>query len=194
MTSIARAGACLAGSPSQTAGPYLAIGMGWADGPYAAAPDAEGAFWLRGRLLDGNGEPVEDGMVETWQADPAGRFPHPDDPRGAASFPGFRYLGRSLTVDAGAFAIRTLRPGRLPDGAGGWQAPHINVSVFARGLLNRVITRIYFADELDANAEDDVLNSVPDDQRATLLAQPSPDGYAWDIVLQGERETAFFTV
>lgn len=182
-------------TPSQTAGPYLAIGMRWEDGPYAAAPDTPGAFWLRGRLLDGKGDAVGDGMIETWQADPRGRFNHPDDPRGPATYPGFRNFGRCLTGPGGEWGIHTLKPGRVPDGAGGLQAPHINVSIFARGLLHRVVTRVYFGDEPEANNVDDVLAALPTDEaRATLQARPSADGYRLDIVLQGVNETVFFAI
>ena len=181
-------------TPSATVGPYLAIGLTWEDGPFAVAPDTDGAIWIRGTVVDGNGDVVPDAMVETWQADPDGRFDHPDDPRGAVAHPGFRGFGRAHTVD-GEYAICTLKPGRLPDGDGGLQAPHLDVSVFARGLLDRVVTRIYFADEAAANAEDAVLRSLPDDAaRGTLIATPTEDGYRLDIRLQGERETVFFVV
>jgi protocatechuate 3,4-dioxygenase, alpha subunit len=188
-------------TPSATVGPYLAIGLTWADGPYAVAEGTEGAIWLRGRVFDGNGDLVPDAMVETWQADPDGGFDHPDAPAGAGRFPGFRGFGRSHTVQpAGEYGVLTLKPGRVDDGTGRRQAPHVDVSVFARGLLDRVVTRIYFADEAAANAEDDVLLSLPDEEsRQTLLAQPSADGYRLDIHLQdcagkGMRETVFFAV
>jgi protocatechuate 3,4-dioxygenase alpha subunit len=150
-----------------------------------------GAFWLRGSVLDGAGEPVVDALVETWQADRDGRFDHPDDPRGASSTPGFRGFARSETLQ-GEFAVLTTKPGRVPLADGSLQAPHIDVSVFARGLLDRVVTRVYFADEPAANAQDRVLAGLPDDARATLLAWPSDDGYRFDIRLQGSRETVFF--
>jgi protocatechuate 3,4-dioxygenase alpha subunit len=182
-------------TPSQTVGPFLAIGLSWEDGAYVVAPDTDGAIWLRGTVTDGNGDLVPDALIETWQADPDGRFDHPDDPRGAVARPGFRGFGRSETVDGGEYAICTLKPGRLPDGEGGLQAPHVDVSVFARGLLDRVVTRIYFPDEAEANAEDAVLRSLPDDAaRQTLIATPTDDGYRLDIRLQGERETVFFAV
>jgi protocatechuate 3,4-dioxygenase alpha subunit len=182
-------------TPSQTVGPYLAIGLTWDDGPLVAEPGTPGAFWLRGQLLDGAGEAVPDGMVETWQADGDGRFDHPDDPRGAVRTPGFRGLGRSLTDADGRWAVHTVKPGRLPDGLGGLQAPHLDVSVFARGLLDRVVTRVYFADEPAANAQDATLLALPDDAaRATLLARPDQDGYRLDITLQGPDETVFFRV
>jgi protocatechuate 3,4-dioxygenase, alpha subunit len=181
-------------TPSATVGPYLSIGLAWDDGPHVVAPGTPGAIWLRGAILDGNGDRVPDAMVETWQADPDGRFDHPDDPRGAVAHTGFRGFGRSQTVDGGEYAICTLKPGRVPDGEGGLQAPHVDVSVFARGLLDRVVTRIYFADEAAANAEDAVLRSVPEERRPTLLAQPSDDGYRLDIRLQGDGETVFFAL
>ena len=182
-------------TPSQTVGPYLAIALRWPDGPFVVPERTSGAVWLRGRVLDGDGQPVTDALVETWQADPDGRFDHPDDPRGATppSLPGFRGFGRSETV-SGEYAVLTVKPGRVPDGDGGLQAPHVDLSVFARGLLDRVVTRLYFADETTANAEDPVLQSLPEPARRTLLAQPTDDGYRLDIRLQGENETTFFRV
>jgi protocatechuate 3,4-dioxygenase alpha subunit len=181
-------------TPSATVGPYLAIGLTWPDDIWAAAEGAEGGVWIRGRVFDGAGDVIPDAMVETWQADPDGGFPSPEDPRGASSYPGFRGFARAQTI-TGRFGIFTLKPGRVPDGEGGLQAPHIDVSVFARGLLDRVVTRIYFADEAEANAEDVVLRSLPDEAaRQTLVASPAEDGYTFDIRLQGERETVFFAV
>lgn len=182
-------------TPSQTAGPFLSIGLRWPDGPHVVPEGTPGAVWLRGRVVDGEGHVVTDALVETWQADPAGRFGHPDDPRGATAppVPGFRGFGRSETLD-GEYAVLTVKPGRVPDGDGGLQAPHVDVSVFGRGLFHRVVTRVYFADEQEANAEDDLLSSLPEDRRRTVLARPTPDGYRLDIVLQGTDETVFFDV
>lgn len=183
-------------TPSQTVGPYLAIGLRWPDGPHAVPPGAPGGVWLRGRVLDGNGEPVLDALVETWQADPDGAFDHPDAPRrpSAPAAQAFRGFGRSETLD-GEYGIHTLKPGCVPDPTGALQAPHVDVSVFARGLLDRVVTRLYFGDEADANALDPVLRSLPDDRaRRTLVATPSADGYRLDITLQGPDETVFFTL
>ena len=183
-------------TPSQTVGPYLSIGLTWDDGPFVAREGTPGGFWIRGRVTDGNGDPVPDGLIETWQSDPDGRFDHPDDPRGAVapSVAGFRGFGRSATDKDGEWGVYTLKPGRLPDVEGAWQAPHIDVSVFARGMLHRVVTRIYFADEEAANTSDSVLASVPASARETLIATPSDDGYRFDIRLQGERETVFFAL
>ena len=182
-------------TPSATVGPYLAIGLNWPDGAWAAAEGTPGGIWIRGRIFDGAGDLVPDAMVETWQADPDGRFPSPEDPRGASAYPGFRGYSRVATVHPpGEFAVFTLKPGRVPDGEGGLQAPHVDVSVFARGVLDRVVTRVYFADEADANAEDPVLQALPEDRRGTLVAQPTDDGYRLDIRLQGDGETVFFAL
>ena len=181
-------------TPSQTVGPYLSIGLTWTDGVFAADPGTPGAFWLRGRLFDGVGTPIPDGLVESWQADPDGALDSPEDPRGGRPCPGFRGYARSGTDAEGAFEIFTVKPGRLPDGAGGWQAPHIDLSVFARGMLDRVITRAYFGDEAAANQSDAVLVTVPADRRETLIAHPSADGYRLDVHLQGDDETVFFSL
>ncbi|QVQ53569.1 protocatechuate 3,4-dioxygenase subunit alpha [Spiractinospora alimapuensis] len=184
-------------TPSQTVGPYLHIGLPWDGGPYAADADAPNAFWIRGTVYDGEGTPVRDALIETWQADPDGRFNHPDDPRGAMTYPGFRGFARSDTRDGGAYAVRTLKPGVVP-GPAGPQAPHIDVSVFARGMLHRVVTRIYFPEEVEANASDPVLSAITEeDARATLVATKADDGYTFDIRIQGGptgRETVFFDI
>ncbi|GAA3385752.1 protocatechuate 3,4-dioxygenase subunit alpha [Cryptosporangium minutisporangium] len=183
-------------TPSQTVGPYLSIGLTWDDGVFVAPKGTPGGFWIRGRLTDGNRDTVPDGLIETWQADPEGRFNHPDDPRGAVapSVEGFRGFGRSATDANGEWAVHTVKPGRVPGVDGALQAPHVDVSVFARGMLQRVVTRIYFADEEAANASDSVLASVPAAARETLLATPTEDGYRFDIRLQGDGETAFFAL
>jgi protocatechuate 3,4-dioxygenase alpha subunit len=165
--------------------------MTWEDGPYVVAAGTPGAIWLRGRLIDGAGDPVPDGVIETWQADPGGRFPGDE-----GSVGGFRGIGRCATDADGRYAILTLKPGIVAAVEGGRaavQAPHVDVSVFARGLLKRAVTRMYFADEAAANAADPVLAAIADDAaRQTLVAEPTPDGYELDIRLQGARETVFF--
>ncbi len=163
-------------TPSQTVGPYLAIALPWADGAFVVPSGTPGAIVITGIVRDGAGEPVPDALVETWQADPDSRFNHPDDPRGAAepAAAGFRGFGRCPTDADGRYWIVTLRPGPLPTADGGTQAPHIDVSVFARGLLNRVVTRIYLPGE-EANSADPVLNSIADPaRRATLIAVAEP--------------------
>jgi protocatechuate 3,4-dioxygenase, alpha subunit len=182
-------------TPSQTVGPYLAIGLPWADGADVVAEGTPGAVVITGRLLDGAGDPVPDGMIETWQADPAGRFDHPDDPRGAVGAAGFRGFGRSATDADGRFWVRTVKPGALPSGGAAAEAPHLDVSVFARGLLDRVITRIYFPDEEAANARDPVLGSLDPADAARLVAVPDDQGALhFDIRLQGADETPFFRI
>jgi protocatechuate 3,4-dioxygenase alpha subunit len=180
-------------TPSQTIGPFFAVGLPWPDGPEVVAEGTPGAVVVGGRVLDGAGGP--DALVETWQADPAGRFAHPDDPRGPSDS-GFRGFGRCATDAAGRWAVRTVKPGPLPAPEGGTEAPHLDVSVFARGLLQRVVTRIYFPDEAEANAADPLLGSIPDPElRARLVAVPDGEGgLGFDIWLQGERETPFLAI
>jgi protocatechuate 3,4-dioxygenase, alpha subunit len=179
-------------TPSQTVGPFFSLGLPWEDGPYVVPEGTAGAIRVRGRVFDGALAPVPDALIETWQADPDGRFDHPDDPRGRA--PGFRGFGRCPTGDDGSWEIVTLKPGPVPGTNGAVQAPHLAVSLFARGLLNRVVTRIYFGDEAEANAADPVLGLLDGDRRATLVAAPADGGYTIDFHLQGARETAFFRV
>jgi protocatechuate 3,4-dioxygenase alpha subunit len=185
-------------TPSQTVGPYFSFGLTdpWPAGREVVPLDTPGRIRVFGRVLDGAGAPLPDAMIETWQADSDGRFAHPDDPRGAVQWPAdFRGFGRSGTDDEGRWEIHTLKPGRFPDREGRLQAPHLAVTVMSRGMLQRLVTRIYFGDEPAANAEDSVLASLPEDARATIVATPRADaGYELDIHLQGEHETAFFSV
>ncbi|MBX6356108.1 MAG: protocatechuate 3,4-dioxygenase subunit alpha [Micromonosporaceae bacterium] len=183
-------------TPSQTVGPFLHIGLPWPDGPYVVPEGTPGAIRITGQVIDGAGEPVPDAIVETWQADPDGRFAHPDDPRGAQppALDGFRGFGRCPTDAQGRYEILTVKPGPLPAPEGGMEAPHLNVSVFSRGLLDRLVTRIYFPDEAEANAADPVLNAVPESRRGTLVATPDGAGLRFDIRMQGENETVFFAV
>jgi protocatechuate 3,4-dioxygenase, alpha subunit len=179
-------------TPSQTVGPFFSHALAWPDGQHVVPAGTSAAFWLRGRVLDGAGDGVPDAFVESWQADPAGRFNHPDDPRGdGVDFQGF---ARALTDPEGQWAILTVRPGRVPDHTGRMQAPHLDLSIFARGLLDRVVTRVYLPDETAANLEDPVLSAVPLERRSTLIASPEPDGFRFDIHLQGTGETVFFDV
>jgi protocatechuate 3,4-dioxygenase alpha subunit len=177
-------------TPAQTVGPFLSLGLAWPDGPCVVDPSTSGAIRIAGRLLDGRGDPVADGLIETWQADPDGCFPEPGDGDKA-----FRGIGRCLTNPQGAWEIVTLKPACLRSADGGTEAPHLDVSVFARGLLHRLVTRIYFADEAEANESDPVLSSLPDDAaRATLVASAVDGGYRIDIHLQGPHETVFFVL
>ena len=191
-------------TPSQTVGPFFAYGLtpeqyGYGHksiaGPVLTAPDTHGErIRVEGRVLDGDGDPVGDAMVEIWQADAQGRYAHPADPRGSnLPFTGFGRAGTGADPD-NRFVFETVKPGAVGDG----QAPHLNVILFMRGLLSHVYTRIYFSDEADANAADPVLAALPESRRETLIAErvETPHGpvYRFDIHMQGEHETVFFDV
>jgi protocatechuate 3,4-dioxygenase, alpha subunit len=182
-------------TPSQTVGPYFAIGLPWPEGPQAVAPGTAGAITIRGRIYDGAGELIPDYLLETWQADPDGRFADVWGHGGPSSLEGFRGFARIGQEDGdGSFELLTVKPGAVTLRSGAVAAPHIDVSVFARGMLHRCVTRFYFADEERANAADAVLATVPADRVGTLLAAPVEGGYEIDIRLQGPGETVFFAV
>jgi protocatechuate 3,4-dioxygenase, alpha subunit len=182
-------------TPSQTVGPFFSIGLPWDGGADAVPEGTPGAIRISGTVYDGEGEVVPDALIETWQADPEGRFADLEGHGGPSALADFRGFARSGYEDGdGTWAIRTVKPGPVPGPDGTAQAPHIDVSVFGRGMLHRVVTRIYFADEPEANAADPVLAAVPGDRRDTLLAEPTDHGYRFDIHLQGPRETVFFAV
>jgi protocatechuate 3,4-dioxygenase alpha subunit len=186
-------------TPSQTVGPFFHLGMArpdWAD-LTVGNPKGE-RIAIEGRVLDGDGAPVPDAVIEVWQANAAGRYNHSDDKRDDAPLdPGFRGFGRVATGEDGGFRLVAIKPGPVPGRGNAWQAPHINVAVFARGLLRHLHTRIYFAND-PRNAADPLLSSIEDDTvRDTLLARRAegePPVYRFDIVLQGENETAFLDI
>ncbi len=183
-------------SPSQTIGPFYHFGLTSAPalGCLVRAGAKGHRIRVRIRLLDGDGLPVPDGMIELWQADAAGRYDHPADQQDIPPDSAFCGFGRLSTDPDGVCVFDTIYPGRVPDGLGGCQAPHINVSVFARGLLDRLCTRVYFSGD-PALSEDVVLALVPEERRKSLLADPDPAAdcqWNFDIHLQGERETVFF--
>jgi protocatechuate 3,4-dioxygenase alpha subunit len=188
-------------TPSQTVGPYLHIGL--VPGPYgvrevfspvvadAGIPGSH--IRIEGRVLDGAGAVMPDAMLEIWQADAQGRYAHPADGRPLASN-SFRGFGRAATDKDGGFFFATVKPGQVKGPDGTLQAPHIVVGLFARGLLKRLLTRIYFAGE-PTNAADPILALVPAERRGTLLAKPDttkPGLWRFDIHLQGPNETVFF--
>jgi protocatechuate 3,4-dioxygenase alpha subunit len=147
---------------------------------------------IMGQVLDGAGAPVPDAMIELWQANHAGRYASAADPRDDlpldADFTGF---GRACTGNMGEYRFRTIRPGPVPGPGHAWQAPHIAMGVLGRGLLKRLVTRLYFAGD-PANAEDPILALVPPGRRHTLMAHPMPEGvWQFDIHLQGDAETVF---
>ncbi len=179
----------LSPTPSQTVGPFFHYALLDEDLSNLVAPDHPSAIRIEGTVYDGAGEVVPDAMLEVWQADADGRYAHSED-----SFSGF---GRFGTDDEGHYEFVTIKPGSVPGHVGQpLQAPHIWVSVFARGLLRRLATRVYFPDEDEANASDPVLASVGDpDLRSTLVACAMDGGLLrFDIHLQGDRQTAFFDV
>lgn len=182
-------------TPAQTVGPFFSIGLPWPEGAHAVTPGAPGAITIAGTVYDGAGEPVPDGLLEIWQPDPDGRFADLHGHGGPSRVEGFRGFARDGREEGdGRYEIVTLKPGPVAGPDGAVQAPHIDVSIFARGLLHRCVTRLYFADEAEANAADPVLSSVPAERRDTLLARPTDDGYRFDIRLQGPGETVFFAV
>jgi protocatechuate 3,4-dioxygenase alpha subunit len=181
-------------TPSQTVGPYFHIGLPYPGSEELVAPGDPHALRLVGSVLDGDGEPVDDALLEIWQANWEGRYDHPEDPREEIPLePGFRGFGRCETDGSGGYRFVTLKPGPVPHPGGGMQAPHIEVSVFARGLLKHLVTRIYFPDE-PANESDPVLLSVEPELRSRLVARDDDGTLRFDIHLQGERETPFFDV
>lgn len=182
-------------TPSQTVGPYLHLGLTDTRSiPRIAGDDVKGErVWLTFRVLDGEGLPVPDGMIELWQADSQGNYAHEDRRADAAAFGGFGRLG---TAEDGSCTFETIRPGCVPGPGEAVQAPHINVSIFGRGILKRLSTRLYFAGE-PANAADPVLTLVPENRRATLLARPDPartGNWIFEVRLRGVGETVFFDV
>jgi protocatechuate 3,4-dioxygenase alpha subunit len=197
-------------TPSQTVGPFFAYGLTpkgrahWdPNGTYAwketigdnlITPDAEGTrIKFEGQIVDGDGAPITDAMIEIWQADAQGRYASVNDPRrpSNAKFKGF---GRSATDKNGMFGFETIKPGAVPGANGKTQAPHIVVCIYSRGMLRQVYTRAYFEGEA-ANAADQILNLVPADRRQTLIAKKGQgNAYRFDIRMQGDGETVFFEV
>src|SRR3954463_8950895 len=189
-------------TPSQTIGPFFAVGLrpGWPD--LAEGATAGERIVVEGRVIDGDGQAVPDAMLEIWQADAQGRYPGPggalpqNDGQAQNDAPAFRGFGRVLTAPAGEYRFTTIKPGRVPGPGDVLQAPHLNLIIFARGLLRQLTTRIYFADE-PATETDPILATVSDPAaRRTLLArrEAGTARYRFDVILQGEGETAFFDV
>jgi len=200
-------------TPSQTVGPFFAYGLAphsrcdwkpsgaydWKQtvGADLVTPDAGGTrIRIEGRVFDGDGAPINDAMIEIWQADAQGRYANPRDARTRtnALFKGF---GRSATGKDGTYSFDTVKPGSVPGPGGKPQAPHIVVCVFSRGMLRQIYTRLYFSDEA-ANGADPVLAMVPAERRGTLIAHKQPGNgpamYRFDIRVQGENETVFFDI
>ena len=185
---------------SQTVGPFLKIGLVREGQEFVVPKSANGALKVQGRVYDGEGKPVPDAMIEIWQANVHGKYNHPEDLSDAELVKGFNGFGRSCTDEEGCFFFVTVKPGRVAGLGNTLQAPHIAINVFARGMLKQQVTRLYFSDEIHANSEDPVLNSIDDAEvRDTLVASKVNDEngipcYKFNIHLQGEKETAFFDV
>ena len=183
-------------TPSQTVGPFFEFGLLRPPHSELVPGGTPGAIVITGMVCDGLGAPVVDAMLEIWQAAPSGRYAHSDDPRDDLICPdGFTGFGRTGTDAAGEFRFLTVKPGSVPWTDGRPQAPHLNVSVFARGLVHRLVTRMYFPDEADANATDPLLCSIEDPAAcATLIAAQEVSGLRFDIGLQGDGETCFLQI
>jgi protocatechuate 3,4-dioxygenase alpha subunit len=182
-------------TPFQTVGPFFDFGLVIPRGEILAEAATAGRhITIEGTVRDGAAQPVPDAVIEVWQANAAGKYRHPEDQQDAALDPAFDGFGRIATDDAGRFGFTTVFPGRVPGPGGALQAPHLAIGVLGRGILTRLVTRLYFEDD-PSNDADHVLSLVPAARRATLIARPDgPDRYRFDIVLQGQRETVFFDV
>jgi len=179
-------------TPSQTVGPFFHYALPYDAGSRLVAGDAPGAIRLAGVVLDGDGAPVPDALVEIWHADTDGKFPEQpgiyDEPTG------FRGFGRCPTDADGRYEFVTVKPAGVPTADGDAQAPHIAMTVFARGMLRQVVTRVYFDDEPAANETDPLLRQVDPDRVGTLVAARAEGGYRFDVHMQGDRETVFLDV
>lgn len=177
---------------AQTVGPFFRIGLAalYVSDLAPAAPASE-KIALQGRVLDGDGKPVNDAVLEIWQADAQGKYAHPDDPQPKPVTAAFTGFGRVPTDEHGVFSFSTVKPGSVPGPHGLPQAPHLLVAVFMRGLLTHLVTRVYFPGEA-LNGDDPVLALVPAQRRRTLIACAQAHGLEWNVILQGEHETVFF--
>ena len=185
-------------TPSQTVGPFFKPALIRSGSESLVTSKSRGErITIEGRILDGDAAGVGDAMIELWQANADGRYDHPDDLQEKLIDPEFHGFGRAATDELGRFRFYTIKPGSVAGPGNLLHAPHINVSIFARGLLKRLVTRIYFPGE-QLNATDPVLNTVAPGRRSTLIARiensDQPGVLRFDIVLQGENETVFFDV
>lgn len=171
-------------TPSQTVGPYWKIGLDWGtDGENVVPAGTPGRITVRVTVLDGHREPVADAMIETWQSDTDGRY----------GTQGFRGFARSAADETGTAVVHTVKPGSDDE-----EAPHLLVGIFARGMLDRLYTRMYFPEDDAAHTTDPVLAALPESQRGKLVAERSDDGYAWTVYVQdldpNGVETPFFAI
>ncbi len=179
-------------TPSQTVGPFFHDSLPFEHGPRVAGHSRPGVIRLSGRVLDGHGTEIPDSLVEIWQADEAGEHVETVGIYDAVTGTGFRGFGRCPTDAYGFYEFLTVKPGAVSTLDGTPQAPHVAMSVFARGMLRRVVTRVYFPDE--DNSHDPLLSSLPEDRRSTLVAERTEDGYRFDVHMQGDQETVFLDV
>jgi protocatechuate 3,4-dioxygenase alpha subunit len=187
----------LVATPSQTVGPFFHIGCSKFTVADMAGVNVPGTrITIEGRMLDGHRTPVSDAMIEIWQADASGKYADPAESQGRAPLAEFKGYGRVATDRNGRFAFATIKPGAVPGPGNTMQAPHLAISIFMRGLLKRLMSRVYFPDE-SANDSDYVLNSVAPGRRRTLIAwkkENSTEPLHWDVILQGKDETVFFDI
>ena len=211
-------------TPWQTTGPFFHFGMPWKGGADLTGDSALGSrpdliqpqhdyaiaqkpsdrastqgqrIEIFGHVWDNKGSPIIDCLIEIWQANAAGRYAHPEDRRDeVARDPAFLGFGRTASDRDGGYRFRTIRPGRVPGPGNTLQAPHIALGIMGPGFLKRLSTRIYFPDTPE-NAEDPILNIVPEERRSTLISINPPNApnlYCFDIRLGGANETVFFDV
>jgi protocatechuate 3,4-dioxygenase alpha subunit len=185
----------LQATTSQTVGPFFKIGFDWFYRDNLIGEVASGErVTIQGRVFDGDGLPVPDAIVEIWQANAHGKYDHPEDAQNKPLEPGFKGYGRVPTSAEGMFRFATIKPGPVPGPNEKEQAPHLVISVFMRGLLKRLVTRMYFPDDA-RNVSDQILNLVEPARRSTLIAKKTAGGpgiLEWNVVLQGAEETVFF--
>ena len=184
----------LPATTSQTVGPFFTIELTRLKKTELAGPGVSGErVTIAGRGVDADGNGVTDALLEIWQANSHGKYAHPEDTQNKPIEPGFQGYGRIPTDENGKFSFTTIKPGPVPGPDERLQAPHIAVSVFARGLLRRLVTRIYFPNEA-ANGGDYALNLVEPARRATLVARAAAgqSTFEWNVVLNGSEETVFF--
>jgi protocatechuate 3,4-dioxygenase alpha subunit len=185
----------LQATTSQTVGPFFKIGFEWLYRDNLIGEGASGErVTIQGRVFDGDGLPVPDAILEIWQANAHGKYDHPEDTQDKPLEPGFKGYGRVPTTPEGMFRFATIKPGPVPGPNGKEQAPHLVISVFTRGLLKRLVTRMYSPDDA-RNASDQILDLVEPARRSTLIAKKTaggPGSLEWNVVLQGPEETVFF--
>ena len=182
-------------TPSQTVGPFFHFALPDEKYETLVTDQTKGErIDIEGRIVDGDGAPLPDALIEIWQANSEGRYDHAEDKQEKALDPSFHGWGRSATDKDGKFRFHTIKPGPVPGPGNTLQAPHVSITVLARGMLKHLVTRLYFEGE-KLNADDPILARINEpERRGTLIAKKSGSKYVFDIVLQGDNETVFFDV